>query len=77
MLFAQLWRGRVDEDDDGDDQPDIWISPVAWDATQEPVALAERIARFTGCPVPDVLKAMAEPVTGSLDCTPAVPFPGI
>jgi hypothetical protein len=67
-LFAQLWRDRDDEDDDneGDERPDIWITPPAWEATGQPVILARRIADATATPLTVVLTAMARSIPGEL-----------
>ncbi len=67
-LFAQLWRDRDDEDQDGDDdeRPDIWITPPAWEATDQPVVLASWIADVTYSPLIAVLTAMAQSVPNEL-----------
>lgn len=65
-LFAQLWHDRpyADEDDRDDERPEIWIAPPTWDATDQPVILARRIAEATGAPTATVLRAMALPPPG-------------
>jgi hypothetical protein len=67
-LFAQLWRDRDDEDEEGgdDERPDIWITPPSWEATDQPVVLASWIAEVTGSPLIAVLTAMARSVPSEL-----------
>ena len=69
-LFAQLWRDRADEDDeDGDEGPDIWITPPTWEATGKLVVLARRIADATASPFTAVVMAMARSAPGGLSDT--------
>lgn len=66
-LFAQLWRDRPDDEEndlDGE-RPDVWITPPGWEATDQPVVLAQRISEATGIPTAAILGAMAEPVLPS------------
>jgi hypothetical protein len=66
-LFAQLWRDRDgDDEEDYDERPEIWITPPAWHATDQPAILARRIAEATGSPLIAVLAAMARSVPTEL-----------
>lgn len=55
-LYAQLWKNI----DDSRNQPRVWITPAGrWPVTTSPEVLADQIASATGCPLADVLAAMA------------------
>ena len=55
-LFAQLWR----DDDDGQGDPRVWVTPPQWPETRELPELARQIARATGASEDDAAHAIAE-----------------
>jgi hypothetical protein len=55
-LFAQLWR----DDDDGQGDPHVWVTPPKWPETRDLTELARQIARATGASEDDAANAIAE-----------------